>query len=45
MKQKKHRGWDLFFITQDFQPKEMILAIILENKAPNPVSISCLKAG
>jgi hypothetical protein len=33
------------FGTQDFQAKEMILAILLGNKAPNQVSVSCLKVG
>jgi hypothetical protein len=35
----------IIFATQDFQAKEMILAILLGNKAPNQVSVSCLKVG
>lgn len=35
----------IIFAIQDFHAKEMILAIMLENKASNPVSVSCLKVG
>jgi hypothetical protein len=29
--------------TQDFQAKDMIFPIMLENKAPNPIAALCLK--
>jgi hypothetical protein len=35
----------IILTAQYFQPKKMILAIMLENKAPNPVYVSCLKVG
>ncbi|QFS52134.1 hypothetical protein GXM_09628 [Nostoc sphaeroides CCNUC1] len=35
----------IILATQDFQVKKMILAIMLENKASNPVSVTCLEVG
>jgi hypothetical protein len=37
--EKKH----IILATQDFQAKDMIFPIMLENKAPNPIAASCLK--
>jgi hypothetical protein len=37
--EKKH----IMLATQDFQAKDMIFPIMLENKAPNPIAASCLK--
>jgi hypothetical protein len=37
------RGETKILAKQDFQAKEIIVAIMLENKAPNPIAVSCLK--
>jgi hypothetical protein len=33
----------IILATQDFQAKDMIFTMMLENKAPNPIAASCLK--
>jgi hypothetical protein len=33
----------IILATQEFQAKDMILPIMLENKAPNLIAVSCFK--